>query len=204
MNTFKINAFAIALGLAFSAGAIAQSMSRVDYKAGKDKIAAEYKSARVDCRSLSGNPNDICVAVAKGKEKIAMADLDASYKPSDKTRYQASVAKADADYAVARERCDDKTGNAKDICLKEAKSVQTTAKADAKAQLKTSDAKATAREKSADARDDAHKQVAAAKKDASSEKRDAEYAVAKEKCDTFAGAAKDRCLEQARAHFGKT
>jgi hypothetical protein len=33
---------------------------------------------------------------------------------------------------VAKERCDDKSGNPKDICVEEAKAAQATAKADAK------------------------------------------------------------------------
>jgi hypothetical protein len=121
MNTLKFTVIALALGFAFSASAMAEGMSKQDYKAGKDKIAVEYKSAKAACSPLSGNPKDICVAEAKGKEKVAKAELEASYKPSDKTHYQALVAKAEADYAVAKEKCDDLAGNAKDVCVKEAK-----------------------------------------------------------------------------------
>ena len=193
----------LAFGFAFSAGSMAEGISKDDYKAGKDSIAAEHKSSKARCASLSGNPNDICVAEAKGKEKVAMAELEASYKPTRKTRYQARVAKAEADYAVAKERCDDLAGNAKDVCVKEAKAAETAAKADANAQMKTSDANATANEKSADARSKANNQAADARKDAAADKLDAEYGVAKEKCDTYAGGAKDHCLDQAKARFGK-
>jgi len=203
MNKLNINAIALAVSLAFSAGALAEGLSKADYKAGKDKIAAEYKMAKAACATLSGNPNDICIAEAKGKEKTAKAELEVSYNPTRKTRYQALVAKAEADYAVAKERCDDMTGNAKDVCVKEAKAAQTTAKADAKAQYETQDAKATAKEKSAEARSDAKAKTADANKDAAADKLAAEYAVAKEKCDTYAGNAKDRCLEQAKTRFGK-
>jgi hypothetical protein len=34
------------------------------------------------------------------------------------------MAKVDADYAVAKEKCDDFSGNAKDVCVKEAKAAQ--------------------------------------------------------------------------------
>ena len=193
MKKFNVNVIALALGFAFSAGALAEGISKDDYKAGKDSIAAAYNSAKADCASLSGNPNDICVAEAKGKEKIARAELEARYKPSRTTHYQVRVAKAEADYAVAKERCDDLAGNAKDVCVKEAKAAEATAKADAKAQMKTADANATANKKTADAR-----------KDATADKLDAEYAVAKEKCDTYAGGAKDHCLVQAKAQFGKS
>jgi len=203
VNKLNIKLIALAVGFAFNAGSMAEGISKGDYNAGKGRIAAEYKSAKAGCASLSGNPNDICVAEAKGKEKVARAELDASYKPTPKTRYEAHLAKAEADYAVAKERCDDKAGNAKDVCVKEATAAETAAKADAKAQMKTSDASATANEKSADARSEANKQAADARKDAALDTLDAQYGVAKEKCDTFAGGAKDRCLDQAKANFGK-
>lgn len=203
MNKLNIKVIVLAVGFVFSAGSMAESMSKDDYKAGKDKIAAEYKSARAGCDSLSGNPKDICEAEAKGSEKIAKAELEASYKPTPKNRYQARIAKAEADYGVAKERCDDADGNAEDICKKEAKSVKTAAKADAKVQMKTTDANDVAKEKSAEARKEAKDKNADARKDAAAEKLDAQYAVAKEKCDTFAGNAKDSCLDQAKARFGK-
>jgi len=192
VNTLKINSIALAISLALSAGAMAQSLSKTDYKAGKDKIAAEYTMAKAGCATLSGNPNDICMAGAKGNEKVALADLAAAYKPGIETHYEARVAKANADYGVAKERCDDLAGNTKDVCVKEAKSAETAAKADAKARMKTSDAQATANEKSADARNDA-----------TADKLDAEYKVANEKCDTYAGNAKDACVNEAKTRFGK-
>jgi hypothetical protein len=203
MNKLNINVIALALGFAFSAGVMAEGISKDDYQAGKDTIAAEYKSAKAGCDSLAGNRNDICVADAKGKEKVAMAELEAGYKPSRETRYEVSVAKAEANYAVANERCDDLAGNTKDVCVKEAKAAQTAAKADAKALLKTSDANATANEKSAAARSTAGEQAADARHDATADKRDANYKVAKEKCDGFSGGAKDECLMQAKVQFGK-
>ena len=82
---------------------MAENMSKADYAAAKVKIAAEYKAGKAACNSLSANAKDVCVAQAKGAEKVARADLDASYKPSTKAHYEARVAKAEADYGVARE-----------------------------------------------------------------------------------------------------
>lgn len=193
MNKFNINAIALAVSLVFSTGAMAEGMSKDDFKAGKDKISAEYKVAKVRCDSFSANAKDICVAEAKGKAAVGKAELRDSYTPSVKTRYQARVAKAEADYAVAQQRCDDKAGNVKDVCSKEAKAAQTVAKADAKERMKTLDANAVASAKSATAH-----------QDATADKRDAGYAVAKEKCDTYSGDAKDSCMKQAKADFGKS
>lgn len=192
MNALDIKVLALAVSFVFSTGAMAQNLSQADYKAGKDQSERQYKADKAACKSFSGNAADICVAEAKGKEKVAKADLEAAYKPTVNNRYKASVALAEATYSVARERCDDKAGTAKDICVKEAKAAQTTAKADAKAQMKVSDANAVARGKSVEAR-----------KDAAESANDAQYGVAKEKCDTYAGEAKDHCLAEAKRKFGK-
>jgi hypothetical protein len=193
VKTLNINAIALAVSLTFSAGAMAQDLSKNDYEAVKEGIASKYKLAKADCASLSGNPSYICIAGAEGDEKVALAELEAGYKPTPETRYQERAARAEADYGVAKERCDDRAGNAKDVCMKEAKSAETAAKADAKAQMKTADANnAIASEKSADAR-----------QDATADKLEAEYKVAKEKCDTYAGSAQEACMNQAKARFGE-
>lgn len=204
MKLFNIKTLVIAVSLAFSAGAMAQNISKTEYKAGKDKISAAYKTEKSACSSLSGNANDICEAEAKGKDKVALAELEVSYKPTAKNRYEVGVAKAEAAYGVAEQRCDDQAGNAKDVCVKEAKAAQTAAKADAKAQLKTSEANLTADEKTAAARATAREKTTDARKDAKADKNEADYVVAKEKCDTYAGGAKDKCLDQAKINFGKS
>ena len=95
------------------------------------------------------NAKDVYMADAKGKEKVAKAELEARYKPSEKACYAVSVANAEADYAVAKEECDDKAGNDKKVCVKEANAAEARAKADAKAQMKTADTNKPATEKSA-------------------------------------------------------
>jgi hypothetical protein len=183
MRRAPILAIAAAVALAFSVPAVAQAMTKSEYKAGKESIKAEAKATKkTACDPLAGNAKDICAAQADGKERMALADLETRYKPSAKARYDARVAKADAEYAVAKERCDDAAGNMKDVCVKEAKAAHVSAKADAKVQEKIVDAR----------------------KDAAADKRDAEYAVAKEKCEGLAGATKEACVKDAKVLYGKT
>lgn len=203
MKTLNLNVIALAVSLAISTGAMAQSLSKTDYKAGKDVIAAEYKLAKKGCAPLSGNANDICEAEAKGRDKVALAELELHYKPTLENHYKASVAKAEAVYAVANERCDDKAGNVKDVCVKEAKAAEIGAKADAKAQMKALDANTTAYEKAAAANDKATEKAVDAFKDANADKLEAQYKVAKEKCDTYAGSTKDECINKAKLNFGQ-
>ena len=203
MNKFTLSSIALAFSLAFSVNALADNMSKEEYKAADKRIAAEYKIDKAACGSLTKNAKDICKAEATGKEKVAEADIKARYKPSKKATYNASVARAEADYDVAKEKCNDKSGNDKDVCVKEAKAALVHAKADAKAQMKTSKANATANEDATDARMKAKEKGTEARQDAAASKRDADYKVEAEKCNKFSGDMKDQCIAHAKSQYGK-
>jgi hypothetical protein len=192
MTNLSIQVMACAAGLAFGTVARAEGMSKADYQAMEKSIEAEHKAGMASCNSLAGNTKDICVAEAMGKAKVAKAELTARYKPSIKASHAARVAKAEAEYGVATERCDEKGANEKDVCVKEAKAAKVHALADAKAWMETAEANAKARTTGTEAR-----------QDAAAEKRDADYAVAKEKCDVLAGDAKEACVNEAKGRFGK-
>lgn len=102
-------------------------------------------------------------------------------KKVDKDSYKAAVKQADSDYKAAKDACSAKSGNDKDVCVKQAKANYTKAKADAKAARKTRDARA----------------------DATDDKMKAEYKVAKERCDSMSGDAKDSCVKQAKAKYNQ-
>lgn len=204
MKQLKLSALSLALTVAFCGAALAADMSKDQYKAAKTDIGAKYKTERAACDSLAANAKDICVVEAKGKEKVARAELEAGYKPSLKASYKVSVAQAEANYSMAREKCDDKAGNDKDVCVKEAKAAEVAAKADSTAARKTSDANKTSVEKTTAARTKASETGAEARKDAATDKRNADYAVAKEKCDKLASDAKDACIKDAKVRFGQT
>jgi len=185
-----------AAGIAFAGTAGAadnKTMSRDAYKAQENRVEAQYKADKERCSSLTGNAKDVCQAEAKGNEKVAKAQLEADYKNTDKARNDARVAKADADYDVAKEKCDDLSGNQKDVCVKEAKAAHAKAKADAKVAKVDHKVSANSAEKRADVR-----------KEAREDTRDAQYKVAIEKCDVMSGAAKDQCVKDAKMHYGKT
>jgi osmotically-inducible protein OsmY len=105
MNMSSITAIAASVALAFSAGAFAaQAISKDEYKAGQDKIAADFKSAKSACDSLKANARDSCMAEARGRQRVETAELEARKLPSDKTRHAVVVAKAEAEHAVAKEK----------------------------------------------------------------------------------------------------
>jgi hypothetical protein len=178
---FRVLQGVVAAGFAVPVIALGAAMSSSEYSAAKDRAAADYKAAKAQCDGLSGNPKDVCIAEAKASEKKAKAEAEARYRNTDKAYRDARISAAEADYDVAKARCGARSGNDKDMCIKEAKAAETKAIADAKATQK----------------------VAAARQDAREDKLDADYKVAIEKCDAYSGAAKDSCVAAAKARYHK-
>lgn len=159
----------------------AADLSKTHYNAEKTRISADYQAERSACSMQAGNAKDICVEAAAAKQKVSLAELQYIYtgKAADETKLK--TVRAEAAYAVAKEKCDDRAGNAKDVCVQEAKAVEAKALADAKMS----------------------RQIGEANVDAGEAKRDADYKVATEKCDAMAGDSKASCLGAAKAGFGK-
>lgn len=192
MHTRTLTALSAALLLSVSASVFAEPMSKADHKTAQAAISAQYDADKTACKGLAANAKDVCMEEAKGKQKVAKAELEANASPSEKNKYNLRIAQADAAYNVAKEKCDDAAGNAKDVCRKEAQSVHVAAKANAKLSEEKLDNNTKAQEKNAQAQ-----------KDANADKQDAAYAVAKEKCDALAGDPKTSCLQAAKAQYGK-
>lgn len=152
-----------------------------EYRAGKQKIETDHKAARALCKPMRGNAQDVCEAEAKAREKNQRAALEYAHtgKPADERKLR--EVKIDTAYDVAKERCDDLAGNAKDVCLREAKTVHEKGQADLKLV----------------------KEVTEAGKEANQDKREADLKLAREQCDNFSGEAKDSCLRSAETRFGK-
>jgi len=168
-------------------------ISKDAYDRAVSNAEAQYKADKDACASRSGNAKDICLAEATGKEKIAKSDAEAAYKNTPKAHEDARIARAEATYNVAKEKCDELSGNAKDVCVKEANARMVKSKADAKVDATV-----------ADAREDSAAKQAEARRKAEQDKRDAEYKVAIEKCDNLSGAAKNTCIEDAKLRYGKS
>ena len=97
---------------------------------------------------------------------------------NDTVAYKQMTAKAAADYKTAKAACDAQSGNAKDVCVKDAKATRARTESDAVAQYK-SDKKSI--------------------KKARIEVAEADYDLAKAKCAPMGGAEKDSCLSTAKA-----
>ncbi|HEX2012490.1 MAG TPA: hypothetical protein VJN44_16300 [Roseateles sp.] len=170
-------ALALLLG---AAGAVqAANFSKGAYDAAKADIESAYKTERETCKSLAGNAKDVCLESAKGREKVAKAQLEFNYSGSEKDQFKLMEARYEARYEVAKERCDDLSGNAKDVCTREAKTDRDKAKAEVKE----------------------GKKMSAAAEDAEAAQMKADYQLAKTRCDAMSGEAKDACMASAKARY---
>jgi hypothetical protein len=177
----------------YSANAAASPLSEEGYRAAKKDADAQYGIEKGGCASLTANAKDICQAQAKGHMNVSKADAEVSYKNTAKNRESARVARAQAAYQVAIQKCDDLAGNPKDVCVKEAKAALVAGKADAKVDRVAADTRKDGAEKRNEARAEANEET-----------KNAQYKVAIEKCDTFSGDAKTVCVQSAKADFGKS
>jgi hypothetical protein len=106
----------------------------------------------------------------------------ATSTPMSKANYTMAKADADAQYKIDNEACSLLKGNAKDVCVAEAKGKDSVAKADAAA---------------------AYEHTPKARQNARIAHAQANYDVAIEKCDDLAGNGKDVCVKEAKAELVK-
>jgi hypothetical protein len=102
--------------------------------------------------------------------------------PMTKDNYTMVKTNADAQYKTDKDACSSLKGNAKDICVAEAKGKDNVAKADAEA---------------------AYENTPKARQNARVAHAQASYNVAIEKCDDVAGNRKDVCVKEAKAELVK-
>ena len=180
----KLNFAILFAGILFGlSGAVlsATPEAKATYTAANDKAATDYKAVSAQCNAITGNPKDVCNAEAKAARVQAEGQATMQYEGTDAARISARKNMAEANYDVAKAKCGSQTGNAKDVCVKEAKAALVAAKADATADKKVAEARI-------DARDD---------------KQTADYNVAIEKCSALAGPGKDACIASAKSKYGK-
>lgn len=106
-----------------------------DTKISEAQIKERYRSDRVVCKTMSGHTKEICIAEAKGREKISKAELVDRKANSEKSRYDVLMTKALVNFEIAEERCDALGGNAKNTCLNHAQAAIIAAKANAEIQI---------------------------------------------------------------------
>lgn len=107
--------------LTLLAAAIAVALGTSVQAADTKVIDQQHKAEVEKCKDMKGNAKDVCKKEADGKQKVAKAEAEAKENDTPKNRQKVQEAKANATYDVAKERCDDQKGDAKDACQKAAK-----------------------------------------------------------------------------------
>lgn len=181
-------AMALGAGTAVAAGS---AMSKEEDKAHKERIEADYKAAKEQCDGMKDNARDVCMAQAKGKHEVVKAQLEARRDPGPRRDAEVRRKQAEADYKVAREKCDDLRRDAKDACRRDAKATYEHAKGQAKV------AQAAGERGVNSGRTIEERRQA---RDAST---DAQYAAGKERCETLSPQARDNCMNEVRRKYGK-
>jgi hypothetical protein len=129
----------LGLAVVFTCTAVAAAgMTRADYKAARARIATEYEADRQQCGAHLGHAAELCVTRARGAQKVAQAELEATYKPSPRTNYDAAIARALSAYSIAKKECEIQKGDARKGCEKDARAEQERARAAAAAARKAS------------------------------------------------------------------
>ena len=184
MNRCMLGMVAVIALASTGAWAQAAPQSAEEYKAAVARAEADYRLARERCNTSGGTTKAICVAEAKAAEKRAKADAMVAHKNTDQARNDASLEYAEADYMVAKERCREQGGNARDICMEEARAAWAKAKADAKASATTGSA---AKESSPNEETVQSGETPPA----------GERAAARAQCDQMSGNAREECISAA-------
>ncbi|MFM9926304.1 hypothetical protein VLK31_25175 [Variovorax sp. H27-G14] len=118
---------------AMTAANAAGTMTKDQYNVAKEKISADYKVSKAKCDTLKDNAKDVCEKEAKGTENVAKAQLEQDYKPTPGHAKKVAEETATMNYEVAKEKCDDQSGDAKSACVNQAKADHDKAKVDIKA-----------------------------------------------------------------------
>jgi osmotically-inducible protein OsmY len=133
MKTLIATLLAAAAGASYAAPTAALNHDPATYRLITQQVNADYQVAVTKCDSKPGNDKNVCLAEAKLARTHAEAKALSQYNSSPAGQARVRTVVADAEYGVAKAKCDGKSGADKDSCMNEAKSVHTAALADAKA-----------------------------------------------------------------------
>ncbi|MFS2023431.1 BON domain-containing protein [Massilia sp. CT11-137] len=134
MKTLIATLLATAAGASFAAAPTAAlNHDPATYRNLTQKAESEYRAATAKCDARSGSDKDICMAEARLARTRTEADALSRYNNTAAGRARTRTNVADAEYDLAKAKCDAKSGADKDSCMDNATSVHTAALADAKA-----------------------------------------------------------------------
>lgn len=175
----------------FHGSASAGPPARTEYRLDHEKAQAAYRLESTSCRKLRGNAKDVCKVQARGHFQVAKAEINARHKQSPRNEDKVKLARAEAAFRWASEKCEDLQGNAQDVCKLDARTSWVAARSEARLSRAAVDKGMYSRK------------AVSERTQAREDNAEALYAAAKGRCDALAGEAKASCLGDAKKKFGK-
>lgn len=123
---------AAAFGISSAMDSPRTLMSRADHAVAKQAIESDSRVSLGRCRDVEGAARDVCKAEVRADERIKKADLDARYHGTVTAASDARLARAKAQYDVAKAKCSVYGIEQKADCLHSARAEKARAFADAK------------------------------------------------------------------------
>jgi len=117
LGTGAIIGSAAAIGLGSTEAATPPALSKAQYEDALAHVAARRGNALARCETLAGSEREVCRTQASADAMIRVADVEERYRQDDRSARDAQRARIDAQYQVARARCQSFSGYRKDKCL---------------------------------------------------------------------------------------
>jgi hypothetical protein len=121
-----------AAALVLLCAAVAQAADASTVLLELQRIDAEFDAARARCDDLAGQAKDVCLAEVRADRRIRKAELAARGQGTSKARYDAQIARAEAEFGVAKERCAIRAGSERAACVADARADEARAKDEAR------------------------------------------------------------------------
>ena len=88
-----------------------------EYQGALARIAARQGNALAHCDGVDASRREVCRTEASADAMVRVADVEERYRHDDRSAREAQRARIDAQYQVARARCQSFSGYRKDKCL---------------------------------------------------------------------------------------
>lgn len=114
----------LALGLAaigaVTASQAGETAAKAAYYAAADKAAADYRDAHAACETLDASLQAVCIEEAKLAQTRAKGNAEAHYRNTPQVRQKVNIDIANAEFSVARARCETRQGSDRLACMQQA------------------------------------------------------------------------------------
>lgn len=111
------------------------------------RIDADFEAARERCDDLAGQAKDVCLAEARAERRIRKVEVAARGQGTSKAWYDAHIARAAAEFGVAKERCGIRAGDERAACIADARAGEARAKEEARRARREAEAREVANER---------------------------------------------------------